>query len=431
MPGRKARRPKQTIRLASPLAYADVPPTGVIGRMNNFGEYLDAITIPVVFGAVSVIADALANLPLQCLDDGGNEVDIREAAPDLADLLEQPNPTSDGFHFRELQAMDLLLTGNNVVAMEEVDLYGRPHELYRLRPDRVRIMVGDDAALRYGYQTAATARPAVFPADQIVHWKRANPRDPLWGMGEVEAGEVALSADRLLAELIRAYFERGAILDGVIMLPQEDLTDEEYDRLLSRWRGQRQKGRASIKTGVLTGGADYKNIQEPLGNIPIVQLKRMSRNDVLELFGVPPAKLGDFIGSNYRNSQEADAYFYAETVAPLARRIQPGWTSVFKLWNPRWRAHYLIPSLAADFEARAKAALALSQTNSYRRDEIRAGTGHPAFPDHDPRGDEIVNTSKSAVPAEGEVAPDQAPGDEPGQPPSSSEQGRNAASDAA
>ena len=321
--------------------------------------------------------------------------------PDLAALLAQPNPLSDQFHFRENQILDLLLVGNNIVAKDEYQ-GGLPTALYRLRPDRVRILFngfGTERTLSYALLETTGGGSSVqaqYDVDEIIHWRTANPRDPIWGMGYIEAGEVAFATNRALNETLRAYFDRGAILDGVIILPQEELSDVEYNRLISRWRSMRQRGRAQIKTGVLTGGAQYKAVQEPLGNLPVVQLKQMARNEVLELFGVPPAKLGDFQGSNWRNAQEADTFFYSETIAPLVKRTEFGWTSLVALWNPKWHVRFRVPDLSTDFASRADAASKLAMTDSVRRNEIREKAGLPPLDPKDPRGDEIVNTSVAA-----------------------------------
>lgn len=366
--------------------------------MSGFSEYLEALRIPAVYSCIRVISDAVASLPLIVLDENNEEVDLKAEAPDLLALLEMPSDNTTGRYFRQVQTQDLLLTGNSITVMDNINGLGQPGALYRVRPDRVRVFVQLDGQLVYKYQTGSSAvYDKEFTQDQVLHWKFANPLDPIWGIGEVEAGEVTLSSDRLLAEMIRSYFDQGAVLSGVITLPQEDLTDKEYNRLMSRWRAQRARGKINFKTGVLTGGAQYKAIQEPLGNLPIVQLKKMSRNEVLEIFGVPPAKLGDFVGSNYRNSQEADAYFYTETIAPKAKNIEPGWTALVQRWNPKWHASFVIPSLAADFESRAKAAHDMAAADSFERNEIRTTFGVHAYPKGDPKGTVIVNINKQPM----------------------------------
>lgn len=363
--------------------------------MTTFSDYLEALKIPAVYSCVRVISDAVASLRLIVLDKNEEEVDIKTKAPDLFALLNKPSNLNNGRYFRQMQTQDLLLTGNSLAVLDDFDGFGKPAAMYRIRPDRVRVMVLQNGDLTYQYQSVSGVTfDKTYPQDEVLHWRFANPLDPIWGIGEVEAGEVTLSSDRLLAEMIRAYFDQGAVLSGVITLPQEDLTDKEYNKMMARWRAQRQRGRTNFKTGVLTGGAQYKAIQEPLGNLPIVQLKKMSRNEVLEIFGVPPAKLGDFVGSNYRNSQEADAYFYSETIAPKAKNIEPTWTELVQRWNPDWTASLVIPSLAADFESRAKAATDMAKADSFERNEIRTTFGVNAFPDGDPRGEEIVNTNR-------------------------------------
>ena len=350
-------------------------------RMSDYAAYLNTINVPTVYAAVSVIAYTFANTKLRILDDNDNEINIKQEAPLLYELLEHPNPEMSGFIFREYIAMDWMLTGNSISALDNFNGLMQPTEMYRLRPDKVAIMRDPDKGrLLYGYQITTSAGISDmiwYLPDEIRHLKFANPKDPLWGLGVVESGEVVISAAKKIYEFKLAYFDRGAVLDGIITT-DGDMEDDEYDRLLNRWQAMRGM-RTSMRTGILWQGATYQPIQEPLGNVPIVDLSKLSRNDILEMFGVPPAKLGDFSDNNYSNAVQADMAFYNETISPLLTRAEPMWTSIAELFGP-WHASYDRREFL-DASVRAQTATSLGNIGAFTVDEIRLAAGH------DPRGD--------------------------------------------
>lgn len=361
-------------------------------RMRDYRSYLNAITIPSVYMAASVIAYNYAAAKMIVYDDNEKVVDVKHDAPELWRLLRQPNEENDGFEFRELMAYDLSLTGNSFIALDNWTADGIPTEMYRLRPDKVRILRRSTGELRYAYDVtiSGTTESVYYEADEIIHQRNANPRDPLWGIGVIEAGELSFSSDRRINEMILSYVDRGAILDGVITTDGE-MSDDEYDRLTNKWRTSKGTGKATFKTAILWQGAKYQPIQEPMGSVPIVELKKMARNEVLQLFGVPPAKVGDFTGTNYRNAQEADAFFWSETVEPMLRRSERKWDRIVELFGD-YHVGFDVKEVI-DYVNRAITAQRLATTGGFTRNDIRIAAGWLGLPADDPMGQVYLCTS--------------------------------------
>jgi HK97 family phage portal protein len=378
---------------------ADYRYGGDAGRMRNYTAYMNAITIGAVYKAASVIAANYASCDIRVLDDEDEVVDTKTAIPGFYKLLRRPNPDVDGFTFLEYLAYDLELTGNAIVALDSWNGKGEPTEMFRLRPDMLRILRLPDGSLRYLYDVKGPgltiATTVVYEADEIVHFKFANPKDPLWGLGVCEAGELTISTDRRMNEFKLGYFDRGAILDGVLET-DGDMDDTEYDRLLTKWKAVKEGSKNQIKTAILWQGAHYEPIQEPLGSVPIVELSHLSRNDVLELFGVPPAKVGDLAGINYNNSREADAYFWSETMVPLLRRTEPGWDKLLTYFGDNYHTAYQQREIV-DYKTRAETAFALSQTGAFTRNDIRVAAGYDPFDPDDELGDVIIGSTRQQL----------------------------------
>src|SRR3954454_1366951 len=104
---------------------------------------------PVVHRSVRLIAEAAAALPLSLIE-GGRIVD----AHPLVALMRRPNPREGGARFLESVYGHLLVSGN--AYLEAVAVDGAPRELYALRPDRMRVVPGQDGwPAAYDYAVGA------------------------------------------------------------------------------------------------------------------------------------------------------------------------------------------------------------------------------------------------------------------------------------
>jgi hypothetical protein len=122
----------------------------------------------------------------------------------------------------------------------------------------------------------------------------------------------------------------------------------------------------------------------------------MSRNDICEVFGVPPAKLGDVAGVNYNNANQADQFFWAETMQPLLRRVEPAWNKLISYFGDQYHVGYADYSLV-DYKTRAETAFALAQTGAFTRNDIRVAAGYDPLDQDDPLGDVFIGSTRQAL----------------------------------
>lgn len=375
-------------------------------RQKDYTAFLETLTtIPNVYAAASVVAYNFAAAPLQILDDDDKEVDVRAALPGLHALLRKPGPRGRGFTLRELLCYDYLLTGNAIAAMDAFTGLSQPTQIVRLRPDWVRIVATSDGEVYYGYSAGgyrAGVDPTWYAEDEILHARGANPLDDYWGLGVIEGGQAAIEADKLMTEFKRNYFDRGAILEGILTTDQV-LTPQQSDDLRTMWRSQKEGQRNRFKTAVLGQGTTYQPIQEPLGNLKIDVLARMSKEDVFALFGVPLQLAGDFSTGNYHNSQQALTFFYQNTMTPIWTRFEEFWDPLLECFGA-YHSGYADQMQDPDFLDRAKAAALWAQTGALTRNALLEFGGFAPLEEGDPRGDAFITTGQGFR----ELAPDTA-----------------------
>jgi len=138
---------------------------------------------------VRMIAEAAAATPLAVREEGR----ALDAHP-LLDLVERPNPEQSRAELLETFFGHLQTAGNAYLEAALVD--GAPRELYALRPDRMKVRLGD-GGWPAAYEYSAGGRTVVFPAggdrvSSVLHMKLFNPTDDHYGLSPLEASAVAI-----------------------------------------------------------------------------------------------------------------------------------------------------------------------------------------------------------------------------------------------
>src|SRR3954447_19152524 len=168
---------------------------------------------PVVHRSVRLIAEAAAALPLSLLEGGR----LLDAHP-LLSLMRRPNLREGGARFLESVYGHLLVSGN--AYLEAVAVDGAPRELYALRPDRMRVVPGQDgwpAAYDYavGAETVRFVQAGEIPP--ILHLTLFHPTDDHDGLSPMEAAAVPLDLHNAAGHWNKALLDNAARPSGALV----------------------------------------------------------------------------------------------------------------------------------------------------------------------------------------------------------------------
>ncbi len=284
---------------------------------------------PIVHRCVRMISEAAAAVPWLAYS-GDNEV---RDHPLLA-TLDRPNAHQSQGAFIETVYGYLLLSGNVYVERSE-PVGGRVH-LHCLRPDRVRLDVGDDGwPTAIVHETRAGSRRVPFddgdPVARILHLSLFNPLHEAEGFAPLEAALTALDIHNAAARWNKALLDNAARPSGALVYAPGDgsnLTPEQYEQLKKEleegYSGAMNAGRPLL----LEGGLDWKAMGLSPRDMDFIEAKNAASRDIALAFGVPPMLLGIPGDNTYSNYQEAQRAFYRLTVLPLVRRT----TEAFGHW---------------------------------------------------------------------------------------------------
>jgi SPP1 gp7 family putative phage head morphogenesis protein len=165
----------------------------------------------------------------------------------------------------------------------------------------------------YVYGTGPDAIP--FAVDEVIHFKYPSPLNQYRGMGPAQSISVDLDAELYSGQWNRQFFFNSARPDGVIEF-DFNLSDDQFAKLKTQW-GEKYKGVSKAhQVALLEGGGKYKQIQNSVKDMDFAQLKRLNRDVILGVYGMPLSVMGISENVNKANAEAGDYTFARWIVKP-------------------------------------------------------------------------------------------------------------------
>lgn len=266
-----------------------------------------------VFSAVSLIADTISTLPLDCYvrDDG----DRRVFRPRPV-WVDKPDVDLPREAFYSSLIVSLLLDGNAFVRVFR-DTMGRPFNLVVLNPRMVKV-----ERSRYGrmqFTMVDTGDPlasedVVFIPDMLKPGK-------VRGVSRVEALKENFGLAIALERFASSFFGNGTTLAGIIEYPG-NLTEEQADSLRRQFDQKHGGWRKSHKTGILSGGAKWSQTQADPEKSTLVESRNQAIADVARAFNVPPHLLALPGTNSYASVEQSNLAWVTHCLRPIVQKLE-------------------------------------------------------------------------------------------------------------
>lgn len=289
----------------------------------------------IVYRSVRMIAEAAASVPL-LLYEGDKE----QSNHPLLDLLAHPNPRDAGATLREALYGNLLIAGN--AYLEAVVLGRQVRELYALRPDRMKVVLGADGwpqAWEYraggGMVRFDQMQEPLAPILQITLF---HPLNDHYGLSPMEAAAAAIDIHNAASGWNKALLDNAARPSGALVYagpPGATLGAEQFERLKNELEASFQGAANAGRPLLLEGGLDWKPLSMTPKDMDFMEAKSAAAREIALAFGVPPLLLGLPGDNTYANHAEAQRVFWRQTVLPLVKRTSDSIAHWFKpLYGP-------------------------------------------------------------------------------------------------
>ncbi len=306
----------------SVLPWGDGYATPVDWRSKQYMElYGDAEYSSVwVYASVKAIAQTVASVPFVFYKDTASGREKLPQSHPLVRLFWGVNPVMSRYDFWEASMVYLELTGNCFWALEKSDSDGLPAEIWPLRPDRMRIVPNKEEMVD-GYLFSVGEKNVGYGRDEMIHVKYFNPLSELWGMSPLGAARQGLLGDFYAVMYNQKFFKQGARPSGVLTTDTQ-LDDASMRRLRAEFDQAYSGAERSHRVILLEKGLNWQSVSLAQKDMEFIEQRRLSREEILAVYKVPPIEVGILEHANYANSQTQDKIFWTKGVIPRLKKIE-------------------------------------------------------------------------------------------------------------
>jgi len=277
------------------------------------GERIDewtALGVSAVLGAVSLLADSVASMPLRAyiIDKDGKRI-MRP----LPDVISDPDPESNTYELIHQIVASLALHGNAYVKIDR-DRSGNMIGLVPLHPYQMQVLpTGDMTGRRYLHLGNEMNR------EDMLHLRWFTPPQSLVGISPLNQTRnlvgLAIAMDRHLAQ----FYGEGGTPSSVLETDQK-LTLDQARIIQGTWEATHRRHR---KPAVLSDGLKWRPITTSAADQQMIQTREQLIRDIARVFRIPSHLImasGD--NQTYQNVEQASLNFLTHTIAPWLRRIE-------------------------------------------------------------------------------------------------------------
>jgi hypothetical protein len=224
------------------------------------------------------------------------------------------------------------------------------------------------------------------------------------GTGTAEALADELETDEYAAKHTKNWFYNGGRPD--LLVVAKGMSKPDLQELESRWEARTQSFWKKFKPYFVNRDVAVQELTQSLQEMQFTDLRRLERDTIVNVFGVPPEVLGIVENSNRATIEAADYLFGRWVLQPrlefLRNVLQVAWVSQF---DPRLVLDYDSP-VAEDKEHNLKVYTAAPW--AFMVDEWRSLGGQEPLPEGRGRVF-IVPPTYTEIPADSTPAPDLSP----------------------
>lgn len=266
-----------------------------------------------LFAVVSKIAEGISQAGWTLFQQkDGKWVEVSDENNAVIKLLDKPNPYCDSFDLFFLTSCYMDLVGE---AFWYLNFVGkRPAEIWVLYPQFMRVNPGKTKMVE-SYEYLTNNGKVVFSPEEIIHFKRHDPANHLRGVSPLSAGIDDIDSERYSARWNKNFFQNSAVPPAIIEAPGK-VTDDTVRRLREQWKGEYGGADNAHRIAVLSGGAKFNLVALTRRDMEFIEGRKLTRENILGLYGVPLAILGVTEGFNRANMETAEYVFAKYVLKP-------------------------------------------------------------------------------------------------------------------
>jgi len=164
-----------------------------------------------------------------------------------------------------------------------------------------------------------------FKPEEVVHFPMWNPYDAIRGMPELTPVLEELNQEYLTARATKQLLNNQSIPGGIITIPGDEMSEEQAERVISKWEKKHKGVNRAGRVAVLGSGATYEKISLSPQEMQTFEQRGWNRETILAKYGVPHAVVGIKDAASTlsgKDTQEQMRAFWNLTLIPECKYFQ-------------------------------------------------------------------------------------------------------------
>lgn len=270
-----------------------------------------------------VIAQEVSQIEFELfsVDIRGGEIEFNKIDDhpllDILDKFNSRTTKSDGLYITQSHKK---LTGDAFWWLEKNG--STVTGIHILPPDKIELVLADptaggDLIKEYLYVDTIDGKRVErrFAIDEVIHFKKPNPKNPFRGYGAVEAIADTIDVDALTNETQRAFFEKGAITNFVLTSDAK-ITQDQLKRLRAELKAMYSGSKNAFTTMIFGNGLKPSPIGFSNKEMEFIPLLEWYRDKIMIGFGNTKSSIGIIDDVNRASFEGSHVGWLRGTVKP-------------------------------------------------------------------------------------------------------------------
>lgn len=286
-----------------------------------------------VFANVSTLAEEISKMEFELYKTvmkGGQMELVKVEQHELLDLLDRFNPFTTTSQAMYITDAHIELAGDTFYYLEgsgDVNVGTNIKNIFILQPDLVEVIPGEaDVGFEikeYKYKPKdekGETKEITYKAEEVIQIKTPHPSNPIRGKSVVEATALDIDTDNLAQEMIKMFFQNGAV-PNVVLTTEQRLDRNDVQRITTDLKRTYAGVKNAFKTMILSSGLTPVTVQQSAKEMQFLELEKAMRDKIMAMFKNTPASLGIIEDVNRANAEATILSWKQSVIKPKMQRI--------------------------------------------------------------------------------------------------------------
>lgn len=280
-----------------------------------------------VYSCINTIATVASSAPLAFYRDISMTESSRIKNP-KADVVKLFNPPKPPFipSLRELIYRTFIHLG---VQGRVFWVFGKRGSVYNeidLKPTLQPILSKGDSGKLIGWREDSPLGTFRYSVEQVLPVTYYNPADlfsgavPVTGLSPLSAARISLEQENNINGWNTSFFKSG--MKNPILIKSKGTLTKDQKKEIRQEISQYYSGTDGAHGALLlSGNLETEQLSISKKDIDFIEGKKLNREEICSIFGVPPALVGIFEYANFSNTREQRKIFWENTLLPKMAMI--------------------------------------------------------------------------------------------------------------